>query len=60
MALPIITDKLFKEEYEKFQKLFNNIGTDTQFAEYLNQRYRPSPQGGKEKFSKPLPRPKIQ
>ena len=51
MALPIITDKLFKEEYEKFQKLFNNIGTDTQFAEYLNQRYRPSPQGGKDKFS---------
>jgi len=51
MALPIITDQLFKEEYEKFQKLFNNIGTDTQFAEYLNQRYRPSPQGGKDKFS---------
>jgi len=51
MALPIITDQLFKEEYEKFQKLFKNIGTDTQFAEYLNQRYRPSPQGGKDKFS---------
>ena len=51
MALPIITDKLFKEEYEKFQKLFNNIGTDAQFAEYLSQRYRPSPQGGKDKFS---------
>ena len=45
MALPIITDQLFKEEYEKFQKLFKNIGTDKQFAEYLNQRYRPSPQG---------------
>ena len=51
MALPIITDKLFKEEYEKFQKLFKNIGTDTQFAEYLNQRYRPVPKGGKDKFS---------
>ena len=51
MALPIITDQLFKEEYEKFQKLFKNIGTDTQFAEYLNQRYRPVPQGGKDKFS---------
>ena len=51
MALPIITDQLFKEEYAKFQKLFKNIGTDTQFAEYLNQRYRPSPQGGKDKFS---------
>jgi hypothetical protein len=51
MALPIITDQLFKEEYEKFQKLFKNIGTDTQFAEYLNQRYRPSPKGGKDKFS---------
>jgi hypothetical protein len=51
MALPIITDQLFKEEYEKFQKLFKNIGTDTQFAEYLNQRYRPSLKGGKDKFS---------
>ena len=51
MALPIITDQLFKEEYEKFQKLFKNIGTDEQFAEYLNQRYRPVPQGGKDKFS---------
>ena len=51
MALPIITDQQFRDEYIKFQKLFKNIGTDTQFAEYLNQRYRPVPKGGKDKFS---------
>jgi len=41
MALPIITDQQFRDEYIKFQKLFKNSGTDAQFAEYLNERYKP-------------------
>ena len=41
MALPIITDQQFSDEYINFQKLFKNIGTDAQFAAYLNERYKP-------------------
>ena len=34
-----ITDKNFKNEYEKFQKNKNNIGTDSEFSELLNKKY---------------------
>ena len=34
-----ITQEQFISEYKKFQKLFKNIGTDGQFAEYLNNNY---------------------
>jgi len=37
----LITDDLFKKEYEAFQKKFKNVGTDAQFAAFLNERYVP-------------------
>ena len=39
MAKQTITNKIFADEYTKFQKLFKNIGTDAEFAEYLNKNY---------------------
>ena len=39
MAKQTITDKIFADEYAKFQKLFKNMGTDADFAEYLNKNY---------------------
>ena len=37
----LLTDDLFKKEYKAFQKKFKNIGTDSQFAAFLNERYVP-------------------
>ncbi len=34
-----ITNENFKNEYEKFQKNKNNIGTDNEFSELLNKKY---------------------
>jgi len=34
-----ITSEFFKKEYKNFQKNKNNIGTDGEFAEYLNKNY---------------------
>ena len=39
MAKQTITDKIFADAYAKFQKLFKNMGTDADFAEYLNKNY---------------------
>ena len=36
-----IDDEIFKNEYKKFQKLKKNLGTDREFAEYLNKNYKP-------------------
>ena len=33
-----ITDEKFKELYEEFQKQKNNLGSDTEFAEFLNKK----------------------
>jgi len=33
-----ITDEKFKELYEQFQKQKNNLGSDTEFAEFLNKK----------------------
>jgi len=41
MAKPIFLMDMFAKEYAAFQKLKNNQGTDAEFAEYLNKRYRP-------------------
>ena len=41
MAKTIITDELFRKEYKAFQRLKKNIGTDAEFAEYLNKNYKP-------------------
>jgi len=41
MAKTIITDELFIKEYKKFQKEYKNIGTDAEFAKYLNKNYKP-------------------
>ena len=35
----IIDPETFKKEYENFQKNKNNIGTDGEFAKYLNEKY---------------------
>ena len=40
MAKTIITEKSFRDAYKKFQKEFKNIGTDEQFAAYLNKNYK--------------------
>ena len=40
MAKTIITEKSFRDAYKKFQKKFKNIGTDEQFAAYLNKNYK--------------------
>ena len=40
MAKTNITNSIFISEYKKFQRLFKNIGTDTEFAEYLNKNYK--------------------
>ena len=37
MAKTIITEKSFRDAYKKFQREFKNIGTDEQFAAYLNK-----------------------
>ena len=39
MAKQTITDKIFADEYAKFQKIFKNMGTDAEFAAYLNKNY---------------------
>ena len=36
-----INDEIFRKEYKNFQKLKKNIGTDLEFAEYLNKNYKP-------------------
>ena len=41
MAKTIITDELFRKEYKAFQREFKNIGTDAEFAKYLNKNYKP-------------------
>jgi len=41
MAKIIITDELFRKEYKAFQREFKNIGTDAEFAKYLNKNYKP-------------------
>ena len=33
-----ITDERFKELYDLFQKQKNNLGSDTEFAEFLNKK----------------------
>ena len=40
MAKTIITEKSFRDAYKKFQREFKNIGTDEQFAAYLNKNYK--------------------
>jgi hypothetical protein len=35
----IIDPEIFKKEYKNFQKNKNNIGTDGEFAKYLNENY---------------------
>ena len=37
---PPITKEQFKDEYKKFQKSKNNMGLDSEFAEYLNKNYK--------------------
>ena len=32
-----IDDEIFKNEYKNFQKLKKNLGTDQEFADYLNK-----------------------
>ena len=36
-----IDDEIFKNEYKNFQKLKKNLGTDKEFADYLNKNYKP-------------------
>jgi len=36
-----IDDEIFREEYKNFQKLKKNLGTDQEFADYLNKNYKP-------------------
>ena len=36
-----INDEIFREEYKNFQKLKKNLGTDREFAEYLDKKYKP-------------------
>ena len=33
-----ITDEKFEELYEQFQKQKKNLGSDTEFAEFLNKK----------------------
>ena len=40
MAKTIITEKSFRDAYKKFQRESKNIGTDEQFAAYLNKNYK--------------------
>ena len=40
MAKTNITNLIFISEYKKFQRLFKNVGTDAEFAEYLNKNYK--------------------
>ena len=40
MAKTIITEKSFRDAYKAFQREFKNIGTDEQFAAYLNKNYK--------------------
>ena len=40
MAKTNITNSIFISEYKKFQRLFKNVGTDAEFAEYLNKNYK--------------------
>ena len=37
---PPITKEQFIKEYKKFQKSKNNMGLDSEFAEYLNENYK--------------------
>ena len=40
MAKTIITEKSFRDAYKKFQRESKNIGTDAEFAAYLNKNYK--------------------
>ena len=46
-----ITNEKFKELYKEFKKL-NELGTDSEFADFLNKKgFRPIDKGGSKKFT---------